>query len=800
MIGRTVSHYEILEKLGEGGMGVVYKARDTRLDRIVALKFLPERLNASEADKARFVQEAKAAANLNHPNVCTVYRIDEHDGQQFIEMEYVDGETLRRKIPQRKTDEALAYAVQIGEALQEAHAKGIVHRDIKAENIMVNAKNQIKVMDFGLAKVKGSLMLTKASSTVGTLGYMAPEQIQGGDVDARSDIFSFGVVLFEMLSGKLPFRGEHDAAMMYSIVNEPPDSVLKYRPDLSPEIDRIIARAIEKDPEDRYQSAADMVSELRRIQKQTARVSRTMIAALPAPSQAAAAAPDTAPPQPAKPPGFRKWWIVAAAIALLSAGGFFSYKYFFTGASALDSLAVLPLVNASADPSIEYLSDGITESIINSMTRIRELRVIPRSTVFRFKGNDADPQDVGTKLNVKAVLAGRMIQHGDELEIQVDLIDVRHQSQIWGDRFQRKLTDVFSLQEEIVGKVSRELKLTLTGETERAVNKRFTASPEAYKLYLQGTYFLGKRRGPELLKAEEFFRQAIETDPDYALAYVGSADCYLIMPQYAGLFPREIYPKAEAAARKALELDNSLGEAHNDLAFLKQNDFDWKGAEVEYQTAISLTPNYPTVYHWYSIFLGRLGRYDEAYAAIQKAADLDPLSPVILLNVAIQKYRVKHDLPGALAGFQKVIDLDAGFGAAYAQRGYALCMEGKLNEALPDLEKGVELSVRSAENLASLSYCLAKLGRTAEARKILDELLGNYAKGNGSAYHIAKVYLGLGETDKAFEWLNRDLVDRSGWVSNLTFDPVWEHYLNDPRAVAIFTKMNWPKVPDNAKQ
>ncbi len=375
MLGQTILHYKILEKLGEGGMGVVYKAHDTKLDRIVALKFLPLHLTANDAEKARFMQEARAAATLNHPHVCTIYRIDEYDGQQFIEMECIDGETLRRKIPVQKTDDALNYAIQIGEALQEAHSKGIVHRDIKADNIMVNAKNQIKVMDFGLAKLKGSLKLTKTSSTVGTLAYMAPEQIQGGEVDARSDIFSFGIVLFEMLTGKTPFHGEHEAAVMYSIVNEEPDSILKFKPDISPEIDRIIQRSLEKDPEDRYQHVDDMVSELRRSQKKSTRVVRPSAAGV---SGIHASSFDTkTAPIPASPS--KKKFIISgiAAVILIAAAVWF---YFFSGhQQVVDSLAVLPFENVGGSQDLDYLSDGVTESLINNLTKIQGLRVIPRT-------------------------------------------------------------------------------------------------------------------------------------------------------------------------------------------------------------------------------------------------------------------------------------------------------------------------------------------------------------------------------------------------------------------------------------
>ena len=457
MIGQTVSHYRILEELGRGGMGVVYKAQDTKLDRVVALKFLPQHLTSSDAEQSRFLQEARAASALNHPNVCGIHAIGEHDGQVFIDMEYVEGKTLRSRIAEKelKIEDALEYAIQIGDALQEAHSKGIVHRDVKCENIMINSRNQVKVMDFGLAKLKGSLKLTKSSSTVGTLAYMAPEQIQGGEVDSRSDIFSFGIVLYEMLTGRTPFRGEHDAAVMYSIVNSVPDPPSAIRPSISAEIDRIVHRALEKEPEDRYQHVDDMVSELRRIHKRTSRVSR---AAAP-PFQAVEKSQQTVPVAPESGSGMggserRRqrlplWAFASGAIVL--AGAFVAgYFFFLKPAAQFDSLAVLPFVNVGGEANTEYLSDGIAESIINSLSRIPQLRVVPRTTVFRYKGKDVDPQEVGNKLNVKSVLTGRIIRNGDELNVQLDLIDVEKQSQIWGNQYRRNIADVLALQDEIV--------------------------------------------------------------------------------------------------------------------------------------------------------------------------------------------------------------------------------------------------------------------------------------------------------------------------------------------------------------
>jgi serine/threonine protein kinase/Tfp pilus assembly protein PilF len=694
MIGQTILHYKILEKLGEGGMGVVYKAHDLKLDRTVALKFLPHHLTANEAEQARFLQEARAASALNHANICGIHSIGEHkdpatsEEQRFIDMEFVDGSTLRQKFESAplRVSEAVGYAIQIGEALHEAHTKGIVHRDIKADNVMVNSKNQIKVMDFGLAKLKGSLKLTRTSSTVGTLAYMAPEQIQGGEVDARSDIFSFGVLLFEMLTGHFPFRGEHEAAIVYSIVNEDPESVLKSRPECSAELDRIINRALEKDPADRYQHADDMVSELRRVQKQSAKVSRGSVANVP-----------ISFPSPAKPneetpavrsqdtfsssrPSFPKYAYLLVAILALGAVATAYYLFFLNHAKPIDSLAVLPFVNVSADPNTEYLSDGITESIINSLTQIPGLRVVPRSTVFRFKGKDIDPQEVGSKLKVRAVLTGRIVHRGDDLNVQLDLIDIEHQSQIYGNQYHHKAADIISMQEEIVGDVLKPLGVTLSREERKTVNKRYTENVEAYKFYLQGRFYWNKRKASEIQKAIGFFNQAIALDPTYALAYVGLADSYAILEQYAGLPGKETYPKAIAAATRALELDNSLAEAHTTVAFASYAMWNWDKAEQEFKTAFSLNPNYPTAYHWYSIMLRGLGRHEEASRAIRRAQELDPLSPIIGLNVAIV-YSFEENYEKAIQETDAVLAIDSTFSPAYYRKTAPYLKLGKKQEA-----------------------------------------------------------------------------------------------------------------------
>ncbi|MFI5251689.1 MAG: protein kinase [Bacteroidota bacterium] len=790
MIGRTISHYKILEKLGEGGMGIVYKASDTKLDRIVALKFLPQHLTENDAEKARFMQEAKAAATLNHPHVCTIYRVDEFEGQQFIEMEYVDGVTLRQKLPIQKQTDAISYAIQIGDALQEAHGKGIVHRDIKAENIMINSKNQIKVMDFGLAKLKGSMKLTKTSSTVGTLAYMAPEQIQGGEVDARSDLFSFGILIFEMLTGKTPFRGEHEAAVLYSIVNEVPDSVLKLRPDLSPELDRIIGRAIEKDPEDRYQSAADLVSELKRVQKQSSKVSRSITHEIK-PPVAEEFRPSFSQSVPSSQPkkGSRIFMMTGIVLVCLIAA-VIAYFSFFGKHQSIDSIAVLPFTNVSADPNSEYLSDGITESLINSLSQLSNLTVMSRSSVFHYKGKEIDPQKAGKELGVKAVLTGRVAQRGNNLQISTELVNVSNNSHIWGEQYNKNLSDILAVQEEISKEISQQLSVKLVGEDEKKLTKHSTENTEAYQLYLKGRFYWNKRKADDLQKAIDYFNQAIEKDPGYALAYAGLASTYAIFPEYSGLPAKDYLPKTEAAARKALELDPTLAEPHAALGLNRYaHQWDWKGAEQELKQAIELNPNYPTAHHWYSICLRQQGKFEESLAEIQRAQELDPLSLIINVNVAeVLLVMERYDL--ALEQFKKTLDLDPNFPGALQGLGIEYMLQGKYDEAISELQKIRQImDPNNPFALGDLGYAYAKAGRKDDAIKTINQLLGLTKRGYTLSDQIALVYAGLDDNDKAFEWLQKAYDEQGIGLGYLKISKAWDNLHSDPRFTAMLKKI-----------
>ena len=776
MIGQTISHYKILEKLGEGGMGVVYKAEDTKLKRIVALKFLPDRVNQNEVDKSRFLQEAQAAAGLNHNNICTVYGVDEYDGHLFMSMEYIVGGTLREKLPYAKIDTTITIAIQIAEAIQEAHSMGIVHRDIKADNIMLTSKGQAKVMDFGLAKLKGSLKLTRTSSTVGTLAYMAPEQIQGGEADPRSDIFSFGVLLFEMLTGKLPFRGEHEAAIMYSIVNEEPQQIEQFNKTVPSGLKQILERALEKDPDARYQSMQDLVNDLsllrsggtiasasahRQGKRQIPGISRLLRPVILIPTLA----------------------VLAAAVAGL--------MFLGRGDAAIDSIAVLPFANVGDNKELEYMSDGITESLINSLSGVATLRVLPRSTVFQFKGQDAQAQKIGKELGVKAVLTGRVISRADNLNIQVELVDIQKQAQLWGEQYNRPLSDFLAVQHEIAGTISEKLRLKLSGSEKEKLLKKYTENNEAYQLYLKGNYFIQKATPDELAKGYDLLNQAIKLDPNFPLPYIGISWYYGIMTDFY-LAPAIAMPEVKKAADRALRSDDQLAQARAlsgwyDLWYA----WNWNGARDQLRAAVDLNPNDYLPHFFYSWYLSAWGRFDESVGEGKRIVELQPLSPEEYAMYGLMLYYAgKYD--EAIVQAQKAIDLDANYPFAYLFMGYSDIQKGNFAKAVDEYQKAHNL-FNSPWTLARLGYAQARAGNRKEAMNILDSLEQESKSMYVASDIVATICVALGDNDRAFEYLQKGYEERAGWMIWLRVDPVWNPLRGDPRFSSLLKKMGLEK-------
>jgi serine/threonine-protein kinase len=831
--GTKLGRYEIRSQLGAGGMGEVYLAQDTtELDRTVALKILPLEVAADKDRLQRFTQEARTVSNLNHPNILTIYEFGQADSVRFIATEFIDGETLRQHLSARrlKLVDVLDIAVQIVAALNAAHEAGVVHRDIKPENVMVRRDHIVKVLDFGLAKLTEQrvatfvdteaptrgVINTEPGVVMGTAVYMSPEQARGLKVDTRTDIFSFGVLIYEMIAGRLPFEGSHINEILASILNDkdaPP--LARFARDVPAELERIVEKALRKDREERYQSAKDILLDLKRLKQRLeveVEIERTVPPELrggtgearPSGGQqgvstAQASAAQTATVESARTTSSAEYIIseirrrkrsltVALAVLLLAAVGF---GYWFSArrasnATQIESIAVLPFVDASGNSDIEYLSDGLTESLITSLSQLPRLSVKARSTVFHYKGKDVTPQQVGSELSVQAVLNGRVVQRGDQLTLSLELVDARTGNQIWGEQYNRKTADLVSLQREIARDVSSKLQLKLSGADEQKLTKNYTVNAEAYQLYLRGRFYWNKRTPADFKKSIEYFQQAIAVDPNYALAYAGLADGYALLSSFGVIPPHEGAPKAREFALKALSLDNSLGEPHATLALkLQDYDFDFAGAEREFKISIALNPNYATAHQWFGEMLGYAGRFQESFAEFRRALEIDPLSlPVNWHYGRILYYARKYD--ESLAQLKKTLELDANFQGAHGTLACVYQAKGNYAESVEEYAKSAEL-IGESQNAKIMRESFAKGGWQGFLRVMTAE---NYPF---DLWDFIIFQAELGERDKAFAVLNKAYESRRSDIESLKVEPLLDPLRNDPRFAELLRRVGLPQ-------
>ena len=783
--GSRLGPYEILAPIGKGGMGEVYRARDTKLKREVAIKILPAEVAADTERLRRFEKEAWAASALNHPNIVTIHDVGREQGVSYIALELVEGKTLRDllaggPLPSKRL---LSIAAQAAEGLARAHEAGIVHRDLKPENLMVTRDGFVKILDFGLAKLVGPpeefdeathaptvSVGTEQGVVIGTVAYMSPEQASGTTLDFRSDQFSLGAVLYEMAVGRQPFHGDTRPEILTAIIREEPEPLASAASKTPPPLRWIIERCLAKEPEQRYASTKDLARDLRTAHDRLAE-SKTL---------------SEAPPRGRLSVRNRSPFVlagIAAAVLLISV------SWWATRRSTIDSVAVLPFENASGNPDTQYLSDGITEALINDLSEVPGLTVISRSTTFRFRGKD--PATAGRQLGVRAVLTGRVVERGNSLSVSVELIEIQKNRQIWGERYERNRTDLLELQEHISQDISRKLRLRLSDEAAKQ-RARKPSNAEAYDLYLRGRYFSKKYNRDGLMKAIGYFQQAIEKDPAFALAYSGLSDSYSVIARLGIESPNSAYPQAVAAAKHALDLDPSLAEAHTSLALLKQYyELDWRGAENEFRRAIELNPSEPEEHHWFSHFWLSMGDLDRSLLESKRALELDPLSPSIVAHLA-DHYIFARQFDQAIVQARKALELDPNYWNAHRFLGWAHEQKAEYKEAIAELETVAKLNQNSAESLGSLGHAYATSGDAASARRLLDQLKERARQSYVSPYSIALIYIGLDQKDEAFAWLERALNEHIGISENLKLSPRLDPVRADPRFLDLLRRSGLP--------
>ncbi len=770
--GTQLVRYLIIAPLGKGGMGEVYRAKDTQLDREVALKVLPDHLANNEDALRRFQREGKSLAALSHPSILTIFDVGADQGVTFVVTELLEGETLRDRIAQSALPwkKALEVAVPVAEGLSAAHSKGVIHRDLKPENIFLTSDNRVKLLDFGLARWQEpapaedtaekptiTAMETDAGVVLGTVPYMSPEQVRGEKLDARSDIFSLGCVLHEMLTGNRPFSRNSGAETVAAILKEPPPKLTESGIQVPVELERVVEHCLEKNAEQRVQSARDLAFDLRHILS-SAETSKSFVQTTRVGT------------------GTRLHPAIWIGVVLLFLAGASIYLFTPSG-KAINSVAVLPFDNVSGDTKIEYLTDGITESIISRISQLPSLKVISRNSAFHYKGKEIDPQKVGEELNVGAVVMGRVLNQGDKLSIGVELIDTRDNSQIWGEQYNRKLADIFAVEEGISKEIAQNLRLKLTGQQEKKLAKNYTESTEAYQLYLKGRYFWNSGTPDAFKKGIQQFQQAIDKDPGYAAAYAGLAHCYIDLGTLSYVSPTETMPLGKAAALKALELDDSFADAHAALGFVKWIwDWDRMGAEKELKRAIELDPQSSIAHYYYGFYLWTIGRFDEMLAQSTRARDLDPLSAYIASNLGYQ-YLVAGRYENAIRETRRAIELDPNLAWAQAQMGWIYADQQMYPQAIAECKKLPEqtFAAKSENQFVALTvaWVYAAAGKKAEAEKILENFKGLSAEEYLDPYLVAAVYYGLGDDNQTIEWLEKAYQQKSALFIGLKEDVLW---------------------------
>jgi TolB-like protein/Tfp pilus assembly protein PilF len=790
LVDTLLGHYEILEKIGEGGMGVVYRAHDERLDRDVALKVLRPGLLADDAARKRFRKEALALAKLNHPNIESVYDFDTQDATDFLVMEYIPGQTLSEKLSAGSLPEKeiAQLGVQMAEGLAAAHARGLVHRDLKPANLRMTPDGQLKILDFGLAKLvrpsSDSALTQSLSETrgaAGTLPYMAPEQLQGGEVDARTDIFAAGTVLYEMATGRMPFQEKLSTALADAIVHRPTPPPGRLRPELSRRLEETILKCLEKERESRYQSARELLVDLRRLSAPAAEIS------------------------PRREARGRAWsWrrtalaagsavvVLLAVLYALNVGGVREWVAGRGGAARINSLAVLPLENLSRDPEQDYFVDGMTEALIADLSKISALRVISRTSVMQYKEKRKSLPEIARELKVDAVVEGSVLRVGDRVRITAQLVRAVPEQHLWANSYDRDLRDILALHSDVARAIANEVqaKLTPQEQTRQAVPR--SVNPEAYVAYLKGRYYWHKRTEEGMRKAVEHFERAIDLDPGYAMAYAGLADSYNLFSLYAGVAPKEAFPRGKAAAVKALEMDGTLAEAHTSLAWaMLAYDWDWSGAEEEFRRAMELNPSYEVGHLWYGLQLIWCGKSDQGLAEVKRAQELAPVS-VEIDGLAGVSFYLARQYDGAIEQLKKAQDLDRDYAGAHVVLGLTYVQRRMYREAIAELERGVESSGQRSIPLGRLGYGYAMAGQRRQALAVLGRLKEQSKRKYVPASDFAIVYVGLGEKAQAFSWLQKAYEERATELVFLKADPRFDPLRSDPRFQDLIRRMNFP--------